>query len=384
MKKISLLVFVIFASAVAFAGFHERPKWVESQPQSPKEANHFFSWGMGTGIDAEQATNRAWANALKRSAHRLGVVGITQQDIDAVAEKGIDEVVSFNRVKRDVLCVTDAISQNDEKVQVYILIIVQRNANGKDDFSDAKYGGCDLDFNKKVAKYNKDFEEKRKKKNEAADKKQEEKEKETEKKQDKKEKETERYKQKQRNRERTKEFWDKLLQNDSYAAWSILNLGLYPVTVGTSLSGRYGGVFGIGYYVDIGVDLGGNPTYNVNEPVYKPAHNNFDIGDMKYITPFHYAVGVKIFPYKRFFLSAGYGTLGCKKTSGFNDSGGHWGMEGWRQGEGLRVMGGYDVLRENLHTRNLYPSIGFGMSYDLFMEKWQPLFNLKLGIAWKL
>ena len=175
--------------------------------------------------------------------------------------------------------------------------------------------------------------------------------------------------------------------HNNYLAWGVLNTG-YPVTLGTSFAGRHGGIVGIGYYLSLGIDIGGNSTYeryaSEYQSVYKPAKES---SDAEFIIPIHYAVGLKIFPYKSFFLSAGYGTLGCEKMSRFNDSAGRWGMEGWRQGKGLILTGGYDILSDLKNfagDSGLFLSLGAGMSYDLFMEKWQPLINIKFGMAWGL
>jgi hypothetical protein len=120
-----------------------RPVWAMTTSNPPAGANYFLNWGMGEGSNEQQATNRAWADALKKSLHELGVVGITNQDIDAVAEKGIEAVVSFNKMKRRALCTTKFIPQeNGQTGKVYVLIQVQRNVNGKDDFYEADTHIC--------------------------------------------------------------------------------------------------------------------------------------------------------------------------------------------------------------------------------------------------
>lgn len=159
--------------------------------------------------------------------------------------------------------------------------------------------------------------------------------------------------------------------HNSYLAWGLLSGG-YPLNAGTSFFGRHGGIIGIGYYLNLGFDFGGKPTYN-----YESIH------DYNNITYWHYSAGLKFFPYKDFFLSVGYGTLGCQKTNDFNDSEGHWGTTGWRQSKGLQFTTGYDIIGNNKSWSGIL-SIDAGLSYDTFMAKWKPIINLKFGIAWGL
>ena len=97
----------------------------------------------------------AWADALSKSLHELGVVGITQQDIDAVATKGINAVVKFNRMKRRIVSATKAIRLTGDKFKIYILVQVQRNVNEADDFytlDTSRYK--DSRFNQQLNEYN--------------------------------------------------------------------------------------------------------------------------------------------------------------------------------------------------------------------------------------
>ncbi|MDR1416006.1 MAG: hypothetical protein LBJ57_01145 [Prevotellaceae bacterium] len=161
MKKVkaTFLLAVAMAASCAVAAQLRgdmRPAWTKTAPNPPAGANYFLSWGVGEGRSEQQATNEAWADALRKSLHELGVVGITNQDIDAVAQKGIDAVASFNKMKRRVLCTTEAIPALDgASVKVYILIQVQRSVHGKDDlYSADNMRLCsDPQFDKKLAQY---------------------------------------------------------------------------------------------------------------------------------------------------------------------------------------------------------------------------------------
>ncbi|MDR3236056.1 MAG: hypothetical protein LBT48_04930 [Prevotellaceae bacterium] len=157
MKQVLFTLFML-ASVASFAQTYSelRPSWAKTTPNSPSGANYFLSWGAGEGSNEQQAINNAWADALRKSLNELGVIGITNQDIDAVAEKGIEAVVTFNQMKRRILCSTEYIrnSENPSTGKVYVLIQVQRSVHGKDDFYDVDTHTCsDSDFDKKLAGY---------------------------------------------------------------------------------------------------------------------------------------------------------------------------------------------------------------------------------------
>jgi len=131
MKKFLFFFALMLISA---NGFAQKPAWAKYLPAIPADANYFVNWGEGEGRNETEATNAAWADALYKSLHELGVVAITEQDINAVADKGIDAVVKFNKMKRRIMASTTPVSMGDGRIKIYILIQVQRNVNGKDDF----------------------------------------------------------------------------------------------------------------------------------------------------------------------------------------------------------------------------------------------------------
>lgn len=96
MKKLAFLTALMLIGMNAFsqAVTELRPFWVKQVPQIPVGANYFVNWGVGEGRTETEATNMAWADALQKSLHELGVVGITAQDINAVAMNGINAVVN--------------------------------------------------------------------------------------------------------------------------------------------------------------------------------------------------------------------------------------------------------------------------------------------------
>lgn len=154
-KLLTTLIVSAISAFAAFASDEMMPSWAINTPNPPSGANWFFNWGVGIGASEESARNNAWADALTKSLHELRVVGITQQDINAVATKGIDAVVRFNQVKRRVVASTTPIVLNSGMKKVYVLIQVQRNVNGADDFYDINTGKyADKAFNHRVEDYN--------------------------------------------------------------------------------------------------------------------------------------------------------------------------------------------------------------------------------------
>ncbi|MCD8183880.1 MAG: hypothetical protein LUE99_13230 [Bacteroides sp.] len=157
MKKLIFLLALLLASMNAFsqAVTELRPFWAKQVPQTPAGANYFVNWGVGEGRTESEATNITWADALQKSLHELGVVGITAQDINAVATNGINAVVKFNRMKRRIITSTEPITLSANRVKIYILIQVQRNVNGADDFYSLNTANFkDTSFNKKMKSYN--------------------------------------------------------------------------------------------------------------------------------------------------------------------------------------------------------------------------------------
>lgn len=157
MKKLAFLTALMLIGMNAFsqAVTELRPFWVKQVPQIPVGANYFVNWGVGEGRTETEATNMAWADALQKSLHELGVVGITAQDINAVAMNGINAVVKFNRMKRRIVTSTEPIVLSANRVKIYILIQVQRNVNGPDDFYSLNTANFkDTSFNKKMKGYN--------------------------------------------------------------------------------------------------------------------------------------------------------------------------------------------------------------------------------------
>lgn len=156
MKKIIFMAFMLISiNTFSQSSVEPRPFWADATPNPPAGANYFLNWGVGEGNNEQEAVNAAWADALSKSLHELGVVGITRQDIDAVATKGIHAVVKFNRIKRRIVSATKPVRLSGKKMKIYILVQVQLNVNGVDDFYtlDASHYK-DSHFNNQLKEYN--------------------------------------------------------------------------------------------------------------------------------------------------------------------------------------------------------------------------------------
>lgn len=157
MKKLIILTMLLLIGTNAFsqAVTELRPFWTRRVPRIPAGANYFVNWGVGEGRTESEATHKAWADALRKSLHELGVVGITEQDINRVATNGINAVVKFNRMKRRVIASTEPIALSANRVKIYLLIQVQRNVNKADDFYSLDTNRFrDATFEKRMRDYN--------------------------------------------------------------------------------------------------------------------------------------------------------------------------------------------------------------------------------------
>jgi len=163
-------------------------------------------------------------------------------------------------------------------------------------------------------------------------------------------------------------------ERSNYIAWGVANIG-HPWTIGTSIAGRHGGIIGFGWYASVGFDMGGRPTYSL-------AQHGTD-GD-SFISDFHYAVGLRVFPYQGIFLSAGYGTFGMERTYRFNHANGSFGTEGWRQKRGVTLTLGHDWLFGNDSGTRFFLSPSAGVGYDINTQQWhwRPMLNIRIGMAW--
>lgn len=294
---------------------------------------------MGIGTTEQEAELDAWKNALYKAFNEGGLIGYKSQSKpleNVMSMEQLEVVVPPNSLPRRLVCQTLPIYLSGNRVKVYILLQVQRYAGRENDFSDLDGVVCEsLEFSEALGRWNMGaYEEQRKKR-------------------------------KSEKRDESSFFRKK---HNSYLAWGWISVG-YPASIGSSFAGRHGGVVGVGYFLELGLD------FVVSDSNAKSRQDG--------VAFLHYMVGIKFLPYKDFFLSAGYGTLGGKFLKGFNDNEGNWGLAGLRQSRGLAFTAGYDVITD-ADGAGFFLSLGAGAGYDLVMKRWMPLFNVKMGMAFGL
>lgn len=151
---------------------------------------------------------------------------------------------------------------------------------------------------------------------------------------------------------------DDLFHGKSYMTWA--SGGGYPLNFGTGIIGRHGGTLGLGYNLSVGMDVTSGTT--------------------TLVTGLHYSAGVRLYPFKKLFLSVTYGTLGFEKMSADNDSEGYFNTDGRRHCSGLSYTVGYDVTWGSIGIF----SIDAGVAYNSLGSNWIPVVNLKIGFGAEL
>lgn len=183
-----------------------------------------------------------------------------------------------------------------------------------------------------------------------------------------------------------KEYWNslsKIFKDDSYIESGKNEFtacgfgGGYPGNVAINFEYRGGGVIGYGLYGEIGLDL--------TRIDYEP---NGEYKDDFIHKTFRYAGGIKFYPYKGFFIDAGYGTiaktsakvtkdlqiyrnLGDEEKKKISDqiSIGY----GW-----LFHVGCISVSKKS----GSFFSVSGGIAYDVVNKETVPSINIKVGPAW--
>jgi hypothetical protein len=177
-------------------------------------------------------------------------------------------------------------------------------------------------------------------------------------------------------------FYDKY--HEKYMGWGIFSTGAsfggegdIPVApmMGMSIVGRHGlgewckDVLAIGYEATVGGEL------NLNR---------IDNGEESGVIAPHYSVTLKIFPYKCWFLSAGYGTVGFATIKAFSKNDGTFSSDGWRHEKGYIFNLGYDFVGNLDDGHGIYFALKGGVNYDTSLEKMLPSVGFTLGVVWRL
>jgi len=153
-----------------------RPDWVRNTPFPPTDANYIFVYGMGVGINEQDAEFSAWKNALYKALNEGGLVGIKAQSqtLDQIfTMKDLETKLPANVLQRRLACQTLPIYLSEKEVKVYVLLQVQRNGSRSANFysHDLIFIKCETaDFVQELREYNRREIDKRKTERENAEK----------------------------------------------------------------------------------------------------------------------------------------------------------------------------------------------------------------------
>lgn len=320
MKKIIVILTLISVAVGNLFSQEIKPKWAEKTINPPMGANYIFVIGRGEGKDRVEAKRQAEYNAIKSSAFELGAYGISSQDLQDIETKGLDMVISSQRMPRRWITeqfIENKVKERNEEKTVFVCYIayaVKRDINGKDDL-------YDIDLSQ--------FEDKTfAKKSEKASLKKED------------------------------NFYTK--GRDKYLVFVLGDMSLYPLLgANFSIYGRHSGKIGIGYEFSVGFNT------------------NFYVGTLSYMGK------IRFYCYKSLFIQAGFGVMGVGSIGNnsqiYDD---YWhGRAGDEQFVatnyimyGIPMQLGCDVLLGKLMTMSFRGGVG----YDIVMKKIVPQINISL------
>ncbi|GHT48642.1 hypothetical protein AGMMS49982_00310 [Bacteroidia bacterium] len=328
-KKLLMACMMMVAIPSLFSQEPPKPAWMDSPP-SARGYNFFFSRGSGSEMTAENALKKAFTDAYIKGMQENGLTSSTSGEAQTLSEieaKGVNAFMQFqstNGLALKIYC-EELVKLSSGRFMAYVLLQMARSAAQSPRFEDADDGGdiCQKQyFAEKKEAYHKLVAKEQKK-------------------------------------QRRQISTANLFKGNSYLFWDMIDLN-YPAYWGMGISGRFGGIFGVGFKASAGLDIG-----------------SLDFSE------WGYDLGFRVYPYKGLFLSGGYGTFGLKKGTEFNESDGRWGTNGYRQNDGIKMALGYDWVPDD---RGTLPLISFsaGVGYDAFMKSLQPLIGITIGIGGKL
>jgi hypothetical protein len=334
MKPVNIILLILaFCPILAYGQIEPRPEWVRQLPQAPPNSNFVYVYGTGIGATESDAELDAFKNALFYAFNESGLIGFEEQ------AKNFDDLYRMQNIRVELLQSiiptrrvhrTISIYIDRSHIKVYILIKVQRDKTKEIDFNDNTYIEYESEeFRRDVLRYNKKKGEEGLTFDEIAwgD---------------------------------FKHLYKPFTNQFYFMAGSGITYGWS----GVSFGGRHGSTFGIGY--QLGLGLG-------------------------YKYKLHYSGGFKLYPYRCFYISANYGTLGDRIIkSSQNDLTGTFRYS--RKTEtvfgssfliGADICFGRNSIRENGGVIN----IGIGFSPDIadiantISIEEQIVFNIGIGYA---
>ena len=319
---------VLTGTVVGLYAQEVKPQWAVKTINPPAGANYIFVIGRGEGNSRVSAKKQAEYNAIKSSSFELGAYGIGEQELQDIETKGLDMVISMQRMPRR--WITEQFVENKIKTDktetiefiCFIAYAVKRNMNGIDDLY-----SIDLSlFEDKsfIERLEKEY------------------------------------------RKKTDDFYAK--GRDTYLALTILDISPIPFSMGVGFSGRHLGKIGLGYEFTFGFAT------------------NLIAQTLTYLGK------IRFYVYKNFFIQSGFGALGIRSIidkSEYTYDEFYFGYLSEEDKEqiaeilennyimyGIPVQIGYDLLAKN----NLYMSFRGGIGYDIVMKRTIPQINIGIGV----
>ncbi len=364
MKRLFQLFAIILISNVAFAQTYisMRPNWTFNPPQAENDTYEYYV-SKGVGDTEKEARTDAFVMAVKEAQSRVGV-GSNSMDIFKAfqsSDQDFNVVASHYEIPMKEVCYFSEKSRDGEQWYYYQLLQVAISGNIEPKFR--QFAGDCYDFSKakelrEIMKeeYKDKIEEDRKRQEQEA--------------------RLQALKEKQAAKaKRKKQIRDNLSWGDrNYVAWNIAGTG-YPWNLTDGVEFRYGGVIGIGGYLDFGMDFTHvkfySDYYSFNETISKLF--------------FHYSGGLKLYIYEGLFMGCGYGTINMPvydvgKVYG-HDYRIYARQKNVEHSHGLHFHVGYNFIVDSWPL--FFLGISAGASYDIKNKVYAPSVLLKIGIAWE-
>lgn len=357
MKKLihSLILILIVSSSFSQTYISMRPNWTFNPPKAENETYEYYV-SKGVGKTEKEARTDAFVLAVKEAKTRVGIRVDAQEIFKAFQTSDIDFNVVANSFKIPMkeVCVFSEKSRDDSQWYYYQLLQVAINGNITPNFR--QFTGDCYDFSK--AKELREIMKEEYKEKIEEDKKRQEQE----------------TKAKRKQQLRSNLYWEK----GKYVAWNIAGTG-YPWNLTDGVELRYGGIIGIGAYLDVGMDFTTIRRYNNNFGRYEYDKTNVF---------FHYDGGIKFYLYKGIFLDCGYGTINV--PTGELNYYKTWDGDTKRytnvttNSHGFLFHAGYNLVTSLRYGTGFFLSLSAGASYDMINKVFAPSVVLKIGIAWEV
>lgn len=367
MKRLFQIIAVICLvnNATAQTYISMRPNWTFNPPQAENSTYEYYV-SKGVGNTEKEARADAFVLAVKEAQTRVGVRANSKEIFRAFQTTDQDFNVTANSYKIPMkeVCFFSEKSRDGQIYYHYQLLQVAISGNITPSFK--QFTGDCYDFSK--AKELREIMKEEYREQMEEDKKRQEQEAKLQAQQEKEDKINMR---KQKIKDNL--YWEK----GKYIAWNIAGTG-YPWNLTDGVEFRYGGVLGIGAYLDLGMDFTTKYFINYNRREYETTK-----------VFFHYAGGIKFYLYKGIFLDCGYGTINEPKIEPY-DMIDYYGLNIYKSqleiknSHGLLFHAGYNLATIGRNDVGFFLSISAGASYDVVNKVLAPSANLKIGVAWNV